>query len=55
MARPRKPIEDKYRTPARTIRVTDADWHRWQEAAVSRGVSVSGLIRSAVEAHIREQ
>jgi hypothetical protein len=37
------------RDPARTMRVSDADWASWHAAAKARGLTVSELIRRAMQ------
>lgn len=47
-----KPPGEHYKTPARTIRIDDDTWLAWQAYAAAQGMSVSELIRQAVQEKI---
>lgn len=40
-------------TPIRPVRIDDATWQRWQEAASEFGVSVTELIKAGTDREIK--
>ena len=51
MARP-KLDRDPRRTPARSVRVPDNEWHAATEVAAARGEPVSEVIRRALREYV---
>ena len=43
---------DRHLTPARTIRVDDATWHRVKQLAADNGETVSDILRRALHAYV---
>lgn len=42
------------RTPARTVRITDEVWEAAQTIASAKGITVTSIIRAALDEFIRE-